>query len=60
MEIPKDGVVYFRHRKTGVLYESLGVAMNTETNKPTMVYRNKSGFTFVLDVEIFDKKFIRV
>lgn len=55
-----SGVVNYRHRKSGVVYESLGVMLNAGTDTPVMAYKSLQGFMFVRDLKEFYERFIRV
>lgn len=39
IDFPSIKTGRYRHNKTGNLYEVLGVALQTETNEPLVVYR---------------------
>ena len=54
------GIKQYRHIKSGVVYDSFGIALDTKTDKPCMIYRNAAGFTFTRDLEEFNQKFVKL
>lgn len=52
------GIKQYRHIKSGVVYDSIGIGLDTKTDKPCMIYRNAAGYTFVRDFEEFNQRFV--
>ena len=52
-EMPSIKKGVYRHNKTGKMYEVLGVALDTETDEPLVIYRPK----YDIEYEMFARPY---